>query len=373
MEIAATSLYRALACDGSLSLVGQIEPTSEPTEDSDDKREGIAAHFVASQVLSGVISDPLEYVERQMPNGVFVTPEMAEFVDRYTAEILAREDCEDFVETNTDYAFQAPGYTVTIRGRADHIGWRLSDLTLFLDDFKYGWRLVEPDENWALIAHAIGHIFRFNIRPERIVFTIHQPRPFHRLGQAREWELTYDELLAYHAAICERLSHRTNALVTGDHCHDCPAIAYCEAARRAGLNSIEAVATARVAENMSDDEIAYELMNIERAEDMLSDRKRALEELGKHRLKSGRIIHGYSLEPTYGRDTWNEGVNNQFLQALTGLDLSVPKIKTPKQAIKAGANPAVIAPFYAAPFTGVKLVRSDANRRAKQLFEPKGK
>lgn len=378
MEIRATSLYRVIACNGYVALGGENLPSA--TGNTDDAQEGVAAHFIGAQVLSGRTSDPVEYVERQMPNGVFVSPDMAEFVSDYTDNILKTRPyggpVDHLVEIVTD--FTVAGTDVIIRGRADHICFDRIHNVLYIDDFKYGWRLREPEENWALIAHAIGICIRKGYSAETVCITIYQPRPYHQDGPIRTWTISRAELQGYQIQLATALGNLTDKLATGDHCRDCALLDVCPAARMAGMNAIE-VSHKAFKDDMPDEALAFELDNLERAEDAIKLRKAAIEELAKHRIENGHTIArgntaSYMLDNSYGRRAWNAGVSPEYVQVLTGrVDLAHMKLVTPTQAIKAGVSEDVIKLMSDTPYRGTKLVRVNPNKRGKKLFGDKGK
>jgi len=370
ITIRATSLARVIACNGYIKLGGDNLPNLNPS--TEDAQEGIAAHYVASATLSGQFTDPIEMVDRKTPNGVIVPPEMAEYVSEYIDGVLNRPYAaipSRHVETETDW--QVTGL-VRIVGRADHIAYdRIGD-TLYIDDFKYGFRLHEPDANWALISHAIGIIQREGYTPKRIVFTIFQPRPYHINGPVREWPITIEQLGLYQASLVQALTNLTDMLATGEHCRKCAALAICPAARMAGLNSIEATIAA-YNDDVPDNVLAFEMFELERAADAIKHRLEALQELAQFRLNNGASLvignEAYALDHAYGRLAWNEGVEPSLLRALTGrTDLSVERPITPTQAKKKGIPEAVIASLSERPYRGTKLVRMNARKVGAKLF-----
>lgn len=366
MDITATSLYRVIECNGSVALAGQV-PASDNTQQSEDAREGIAAHFLATAVLSGVVADPFEYIDRMSPGGIFITAEMCDHVDIYTSAIFARDgiDVDRSVETTCDFQYGPNGW---VRARADHI--RFDNVTLYVDDFKYGWRIVEPERNWTMIAYAIGYILRHNIMPRDILFTIGQPRPHHPDGKIREWRISFAELIELYDRLKSSLASLTDigtsTLKTGPYCHDCPARAYCPALRAASMSAIDVIAETVVAEELSDADVSYELTIIDQAMQRLEDRRNALAEMATHRIFKGQVVPDYVLEPRFGHTAWNKGLTPELVTAMTGVNVASPKFITPNQAKKKGIPEPVLATMTYRPPLDPKLVRRDADRHARK-------
>lgn len=366
--INATDLPRFMQCKGSIRY-----PVHEREEQSESAREGDAAHLLAAMLLRGEISDSTDMVDRSLSNGVFVTEEMASHVADYVEVLTGRGIKSDSgrIEVLSDLRMDDHGSN--IRCRPDYIVYDYKIETLYVDDFKYGWRIVEPENNWVLIAYALAYIENDPARkmPANIVFTIHQPRPYHQDGPVREWEITTDELNTYHERIVNAFSHVTlpgiSELYTGENCHYCPALAICPAARDASMNAMEA-AGHFVIDDMENDVIGFHYGQLSRAETIIKDRKDAIEELMKHRLKHGAAIDGYSLTLSVGNLKWNKDVDAATLEALTGKDLTTAKLVTPSQAKKLGVVEEIINTFASRQQTGVKLIQEDVNKRAQRLL-----
>lgn len=368
MIIQATNLPRVIACEGSVAMERLDRPIAPQSESA---REGTAAHELASAVLYRHIADASERIGKQAANGIFITAEMADYVTRYTSALAARMFAvppQVHVESNVDYVLP----NVEVHGRADFILWDAGTQTLYIDDFKYGFRLVEPDENWTLISHAIGYVIRERIQPKRIVFTIHQPRPHHPSGKSvRDWSISGDQLNEFLEFLRNFFETRGNSLTTGPHCYECPAYATCPAARAAETNAIDVSHAVAFTDDISNDDLAALLLDIERAADVLKSSEKALSELAQHRLERGDIIPGRALEIGYGNRQWKPGVTAGMLAMLSGVDidkLSERKLKSPRQAELAKVPETVVNLFSQKPITGVKLIKQDISKAAAKAF-----
>lgn len=363
LTITADELPLFMACNGS-KFMPQFQsalPQSSITRD-----EGNAAHYLAKAVFSGTHTVE-ELTDRKAPNGVFITSEMAEHVSEYVQmlhNMLTMPD--DFNDLEVDTSFGTDLFRVN--ARADHIYYGTLDNVLAIDDLKYGWRIVEPEMNWTLIAHAIGYCMTRQIAPARIVMTIHQPRPNHREGRVRSWSINYVELMQLYRVLAEALSNPANVLNTGNHCGICDANNHCAAASAAMYNAVD-ISMTRYEETISDAELAQELDLLNRAKSMLSDRLEAREELAKHRIKTGAIVKNYFLENDLTNRQWNDGVTLPMLEAITGKKLAAPaKMLSPAQVEKAGVKSEVVNLFASRRPKGVKLTRQDAQKKAERMF-----
>src|SRR5207253_5531368 len=99
---------------------------------------------------------------------------------------------------------------------------------LCIDDLKYGWGIVEVEENWQIIGYAIGEVIRRGQAFEWIVFRIAQPRPHHEDGPIREWVISYSQLLELKERIEVRMQQLADGLKTfqtSDKCKYCKGVA----------------------------------------------------------------------------------------------------------------------------------------------------
>ena len=351
----ADNLPRLMNCNGSRNM-----PAAFPSVDLDRsaRDEGIAAHWMAQQAFNGV---PLEtLINVKHGNGVMMTAEMAGHVRTY----LAALDCGE-MEAATSFA----GPTWEIRARCDHRKFDPTTDTLTIDDFKYGRTIVEPEMNWSLIAHAIGTLVASGTSTATIILRIHQPRAYHPDGALREWRISYNELMALYARIDQTLTNPADELRTGlSWCRRCHALANCPAARSASMNAIDA-ATLQFSDDLPDDVLSFELDTLRIAQATLTDRLNALEELATHRLKSGAIIPNYAVETKYGDTRFKSGITAQALTIASGIDCVKASIITPAEFKRRGGSQPVYDALTERPMIGVKLVRIDADKRARRLLK----
>lgn len=372
MHVQASQLPRVIACNGSISMEASPASIELP---ADDREEGIAAHQVASAVLTGLISDPVEYVERKTGNGIFVTPEMAENVAVFTDHVANMGYTgEAIIGVEQDVTFEVGSTGYVIGARPDWFAYDTVAQVLHIKDFKYGFRIVEPYNNWTLIAYAIGIAARYNIQPQMIVVEIVQPRPHHSEGKIREWSFSRQEMTAFYLSLVGIFANLTNQLNTGEHCRQCKALAICAAAKNAGYNAIEA-STVAFTDQLNGEALAYEIRMLRRAEQAIKLKLEAYEELAIYRIDHSvdgvNAVPGFNSEQQYGNRAFNGGLTAEVLSIMVGKpvdQLTTRKLITPAALERLGVDENVVSKLTYRPPTRRKLVEFNPTKKAKKLF-----
>jgi len=355
-NITATALSRFMVCNGS-RLMGGVPSVDE---DNQVRDEGNAVHWMIEQVFKGVMTAE-EHVDRKAPNGVYITPSMVEHAQAFLEAIQGQGGHVEHDTSHSDLNGQW-----RVGGRADHILWQNN--ILYVDDFKYGWKIVSPKENWTLVSHAYSMIKLIGVWPKKIVFRIFQPRPYHPDGYVREWCIDSEMMKALCDDMINALDNPSDKLNTSEHCYKCPSRTQCPAAQIAIANSIDV--SESVYDNEIDNDILAEMINnMERASKVLKESIDAYTDLALLRLKQGQVIKGFGLAAELGNLEWKEGLTPDVLKLMTGVDLSKLQLVTPTQAKKLGVN---IDALCERRNKGVKIVRMDASKNAEKLFGKKG-
>ncbi len=296
-------------------------------------------------------------------NGIAFDDDMKFFASTIRPEIGDGALCE----TKIDWVTRSG---IEIRGQYDASFVR--EGKLYIDDAKYGWNLIEPEENWQLLGYAIGEVLRRNEAFEKIVMRIHQPRPHHIKGPTRTWEISWDELLVYKEKIearCDQLAAGFNELVTSEKCKYCPAAASaCPAFNKAVYSGLDHVLTHHQQDNISEKEISFQLDLLSRAADVLKIKTDSLKELAITRIKDGALIPNYSTEQSFGDRKWKPGISPEVIEALTGKKIVEQKMMSPAQAEKMGVPKDLVKTFVDRHFVGMKLVRKDGNDMGNRIF-----
>ncbi len=371
IKLRASALPRILACLGSAS----ISPPIPEDMNTDAAREGTAAHAAAEYLLIGAA------IPDVAPNGVPIDADMREHAAAYVASIpLADAHPEHrYVETLCSFAATEE---VQVGAKID-VAWLNVALTdLYIRDFKYGWRIVNAEENATMLAYAVGmvrHIYA--VAPSlfvdrgpddlRIHLGIYQPRPYHPDGPLRECTITLGELMIAWAKICDTLERLpSDELATGDHCEQCPAaiLGTCPAYLRATANAID-VAMRGGAIEVPASAVGKELVNLKRASDVLKSRLDWLQDIAKRALKTdANAVPGWGLEVQYGNRVWT--ADAEALKQLTNVDvLQPPKLVTPAEALRRGVSQEVYDANTKRPLIGDKLVRRDPDAEARKALK----
>lgn len=367
IQLPASALNRVMKCNGSVAMLQSLEIPPDHKEQSSDQLEGDAVHDVAVMVFNGQISDPLEMVDRKVVNGIYITPEMTDYIDPFCMEIKSRqrEGQEFWIETAMDFNISPE---TRILCRPDVVTYDPVAGILSIDDLKYGFRIVEPFDNWTLIAYAMSWIINKQIVPVQILLTIHQPRPHHENGKRRTLVLTYAELCQLYQQMVDRLAVLSDELHTGTHCYHCPALVPCRAARNAMMNAIDVSSTV-FHDKYSTNDLGTELMIAERAAKALKDRIDAMKELMMFRIgEQGEINQEWAIERELGNRKYLPHATPELIKTITGIDIAKPGMLTPAQAIKKSVPESVINAFTTRPLLTPKLVHKSASKRAEALF-----
>jgi len=282
-------------------------------------------------------------------------------------DIMSRASDKVLCEQRIDW--QTPS-DIMIKGQYD-ISFVNLDGDLCVEDLKYGWGIVEVFENWQLLAYAIGEVIRRGQAFQHIHLTIHQPRPHHEDGESRTWTVTYDELLDYKDRIETRLmdiSKGENTLQTNPKCKYCMGAGEaCPAFSRLFYRALE-VSTEFFQDSINDDELADQLDQIKRAEEVIKIKKDSLFALGSSRIKAGKIIPGYVQVASYGNRAWKKGISPEVLKVMTGKNLIKETFMTPAQAEKMGVPRSLVSGITEKFFKGNKLEKKDSTEVGNKIF-----
>lgn len=360
--LAPSSSSRRKACAGSRKM----EALYPQPDDSPHALEGTAAHWAASEMLSGRTVDSGQIAE----NGVMLTDEMIEAATMYVDEIrkvLADAVIEERVAI--DYIHEQ------CWGTPD--AWAYSEITgtLYLWDFKYGHRFVDVFENWQLIEYAAGILDLLGIDGIKdqhitVVMTIVQPRCYVGGSPVRSWKVRAVDLRGYFnaARMFEAKAMDDNATLTvSPECRDCSARHACPALQRASYADMN-ITTEAVPFDLPPEALGTELRYIQSAIDTLTARATSLEEQALSMIRNGALIPHFVAQHGTGRERWIKPEPEVIAMGeLMGVKLGVTKLVTPKQAIKAGMPEEVVKSFTEIPRGELKLV-SDDGTKARKIF-----
>lgn len=328
-------------------------PVTDPEIPNDDsRREGTCAHW-AGELLIEHPSDftANDIIGMQHKNRWVIDREMAYHAAGFV------EYCRSFGPvTQAEKPISLFGGLV--RGRLDTTSTAPDGLTIRIFEFKYGWRLVEATKAWAALCYALAEYENNTMQPGMPVpaleMHIYQPRPYHPEGIARVWRIEAQAVAQWHQWLyqvaCEA---RDNPRGTpGDQCRDCPAAAGCQALAACSYSMAERMAETRMIDHTAN-QLAAEIKFIERAEKIVSARKKALEAEAIARLKAGKHLPGLALDTKQTNRKWK--VSEDKLELMLGKGIYDQVLKTPAEMEREGASKTVIALLTERLPAGVRL------------------
>lgn len=356
MHIRCSGLARPMVCAGYLFLTNE-----EIDNGNDAAKEGTAAGEYLQLLLEG------KPIPAMASNGVYFTDDMKFYTTPIAQDIVNRKAgdvlCETRIDWDTASGIQIKGqYDIAF---VDHRGY------LCIEDLKYGWGIVEVEENWQLLGYAIGEVIRRGQAFTHISLKIHQPRPHHEDGDTREWLLTYSQLLEYKDKIEKRLMEIANGrrdFQTSSKCKYCKGAAEaCPAFSRLFYRALE-VSTEFFQDSLTNEEVAAQLDQVGRANEVLKIKMDSLVELGNDRIKKGGIIPGYVPVTKYGNREWKQGVSPASIKMMTGKVIMEEVIMSPAKAEKLGVPKELVKQLTQTRMTGVKLEKKNSSDVGNKIF-----
>ena len=354
-----------IQCPGSWKLQNQYPAR----DDTDSAAEGVAAHWVVAQGMTGKLPD----VNVIAPNGIPVTDEMLDGAELYmdAIGIDPLNNIEQRLPASDYFGSDCWGTPDTYRFKPIAEGG-----VLLVSDYKFGHRFVDVFENWQLMTYALLILdgqFGFDGLKEqhvRVIFKIVQPRCYDPRGPVREWSVLASDLRPYwnkiHAAITQAQSEHAVCWV-GPECRDCSASAHCPSLHHAAQAVLDA-ARRPIPVELPPNALGYQLRSIRRAIEILEARKSGLEEVTLEKLKAGQFVPGFAVGRGQGRVRWKIPVAQiENIGKLMNVQLTESKPITPRQAVKLGLPADLINEFSETPAGKLTLVEDDG-RLADQAF-----
>lgn len=343
-----------MQCRGSLFF------SLPPDESGEAARQGTACAELLERLIKGID------VGTHATNGVAFDDDMHFYAKAIWEDIKTRAAGSIQSETKVEWQTRAG---IPIRGSYD-ASYVDAQGTLHVEDLKYGWKIVEVKENWQLLGYAIGEIMRRGQAFPKITLTIQQPRPHHEDGTVRSWTISYEELLGYKEQIEEmarRVSIGDSLLQTGEHCRYCKAAGVCPAISKAFYASVE-YAHDFVQDEITDVELSQQYDLATRVAEIIKIKQDSLKELIVNRIRSGKVVPNFTIEPTYGDRVWKPGITAQVLETMVGKPVTENRILSPAKVEKLGVNKGLVASLVERPFTGQKPIRKDMTEVGNKIF-----
>ena len=355
MRFHASEMPRLVPCPGSKSIQKEYPDTQRR-----EATEGQVAHAVsAGSLRSG--SSPIEYLGQSLRN-VYIDQEMLHHVSLYV------EHCRSLGPGVIEGPLELQHGDNTLAGTPDYNYMDEAARIFYIRDLKYGHGWVEVFENQQLLSYImmasnVGLGWRLNLG-------IVQPRANHPDGPVRVWEFDALELRTYANFIkgaMERAAMADPPTKTGGHCRYCRGLLRCHSAASAAGFAID-VAGASGHGHLDPRQFAQEMEYIDRAHNMLGQRKTAMEAEGISMVKAGTILPGWEARQTMGAMAWT-GADPIAAGDIMGVDLRMPaKAITPNQAItRKIMTEKMVKALTRRELGGFKLKRTD-NKWAKRIL-----
>jgi hypothetical protein len=351
----------------------QMQARQPPQEETEESREGDAAHWLLCQRLRllvdyGNVADNGVPIDDEMVEAVTVMTDWAfDVLDDWKAK------GDQFIYENEVHVAASSLVHPDNHGTPDlaMINWTRKEV--HIGDFKYGHGFVDVFENWQLIDYAACVIEAHQIKPWRdwtFHFTICQPRNYHKDGPLRHWSLKGMDLFGRIELLCmaaQAASEPNAPLATGDHCKHCRAQWDCPANQRRGGHSLD-LAMAQGSLSMDPAALGLEGRQIERALRYLTDRQKAITVQIEQMLDCGFRVPYHAVEFGKTREVWDKAKQPAAAQVVEMYGVPVAKgmaLPTPRECIKKGVDAAVIKPYTTTTAPAKKVVQVDDNAASK--------
>lgn len=266
------------------------------SHDTDAANEGIAAAWVADMVLKNDAGDCLDMLGETAPNGYEITPDIVENVQVYV----------DYVQSVAGADFKASEHRISIpevgiEGRTDTVIF--SDrTTLEIVDYKNGYQIVEPFDNWQLICYATGELP--HNRVQLIKLTIVQPRPVHPEGPIRSITYSMASFERYKNDLLKAAQDAQEPYPVqkpGKPCSRCVYRGNCPALSENIYAGIETITSTESARPYTPVELAREYDLLTRMLKFITNKHTGLEAEMDARMDAGEHIPGYYRGPGQSR------------------------------------------------------------------------
>lgn len=305
----------------------------ELPNDNEVREEGTAAHWLAYETGN----NRPHAIGTKAPNGIEIDEEMQDGVAEYLAFLNGLG-----IPIYLEHTVAIPSIHKQCGGTIDAWGWDAVNRILYVTDLKYGYKPVDPYENWQLLSYVRGALDYLQATMGqftehfKVVMTIVQPRGYGH-DTIKQWRTTSDRLIPYMYKLKEAARvaiDGTGECTAGPHCFDCSANADCKTLQTASLQLID-VSTDQGSLELAPHQASAELRRLDRAIATMQARQAGLESQMTHAIGQGHIDQHFAMNNGRGKLAWREGVQTEVLSMarLYGKDLSKPQVLiTPTQA-----------------------------------------
>lgn len=319
-----------------------------PQEDTQDLRDGRAAHWLAEQCLmgwreyadmGGTLGLPALPAADLDPMGTAITEEIRDSARMYVEDVIfAATQCQENWQLEVEWRLEMPRIHPQCFGTLDTA--LITPTKIILWDFKHGHEEVSPVWNWQMLCYLAGILDALDIDGHmdqrlQVEFRIVQPRCYTSKGPIRSFSFTASDARAHF----NQLNHAAHQAlgedpqcIPGPHCKHCSAAHACPAERKAAYFAVDYAGSA-IPEALTAEGLAFELELFRFAEKVMAARKEAVVAEATARAERGEFIPGFVLEPNFGKRAWINASAPTALGAFFGTSLMEEKPVSPYQAI----------------------------------------
>ena len=362
-------------CPGSVAM----QAAQPPQEETDENREGTAAHWLLAQILLK-LTVPDDAIA---PNGVPINDEMREAVQEMVVDVTdTLKTCAPGDYYQIEQKIAAPTLIHADNwGTPDAFFVQHSRKTVHIWEFKYGHRFVDVYRNWQLIDYAACVVETEQIvdwRDWTFTFTIAQPRCYARDelgGTLREWFTSGQELARLFDELREaaHAARQPNApCKTSLYCRDCTAAWDCEANQRAGGAAVDIIHSQQPL-GLDPLSLGLEAKIMAEALERVKARLGALDAKAQELINQGVNVPWHRIDWTKPRTVWDKARQAEAANLVAMFGVPVypgVALPTPRECMKQGVDEAVISPYLTKAPASQKLVRVD-DKSAAKIFGPR--
>jgi hypothetical protein len=359
-------------CSGSVTANAAV-----PQFDTQESREGEAAHWVGETVLRAfkvpnggqhlLCSD---LTGMKGPNGVVIDEKMAEGAQIRVDDTL--QVCQEHGAVQqllVEHRVHMPQIHPDNWGTLDTSLHLPAVNTVYIWDYKHGHRQHDAFEHMQLVDYVGGLAAELRLSPDTLlVIRVVQPFCYSSDGPISEWRVTLGELQPYF----EQLRVMANEALTdpkftaGKHCRDCAAVGRCATARRAAYSVITYAKEPYLIETMTGADLAVERKILEIGGVIVKARGKAIDDELTYRINGGAADTGLALQSSFGNLAWTVPPAQAIaLASQFGVDIAKPGVDTPTQA--KDKVPVTMRPTFEQVLktvtrrnpTGAKLINAD--------------
>jgi len=325
-----SNAYQWGNCSGSAAAIRRCR---DDDRNSDARELGTAVHELIAMCVQHAL-EPDVLVGQITSNNITIDDEMVGCAEIMLAEVRPLMHLEHIVE----HELLMPQILPEHRGYIDFAAYDRANAVVYAFEYKNGRSAVSAYNNFQMIDYSLGLINFWNIStPVQFVFKVVQPRSYSAVGPVRTWSVMSYEL----EPIYQQL--RANAvqavgpnplLSVGKHCHTCPAVGICTAARQSSYNVIDYSDEPLSTDDMSDVDLGIEYDMLQQAMKLLKKRYEAIDDELRYRIHLGSVGTGYSVERNPGKWVWQDSDPDTVIDTVRtqfGYDPEVRSVKTVAQ------------------------------------------